>query len=151
MAAQSNLGWCYDAGCGVAPDETQAVRWYRKAALQNDDTALYNLGVHYEWGSGVAEDKVEAVTWYHRAAEQGYEKASAAWKRLTAELAEGERRAAETAAEAELTFRTACRDALADGARKMPAPWPNISRAARNCANFQHLTSRGRDSFCSPR
>ena len=113
--AQSNLGWCYDAGCGVAQDETEAVRWYRKAALQNDETAQFNLGVHYEWGSGVAEDKVEAAKWYHKAAEQGYEKASEALKGLTDELAEVERDREEKTAEAELQFRTACKEALADG------------------------------------
>jgi len=113
--AQSNLGWCYDAGCGVAQDETEAVRWYRKAALQNDETAQFNLGVHYEWGSGVAEDKVEAAEWYRKAAEQGYEKAGEALKKLTDKLAEAERDRAEKTAEAELKFRTACKEALADG------------------------------------
>jgi len=115
VIAQSNLGWCYDAGCGVAQDETEAVKWYRKAALQNDETAQFNLGVHYEWGSGVAEDKVEATKWYRRAAEQGYEKASEALKRLTDELAEAERDRAENATDAELQFRTVCKEALADG------------------------------------
>ena len=113
--AQSNLGWCYDTGCGVAQDETEAVRWYRKAALQNDETAQFNLGVHYEWGSGVAEDKVEASEWYRKAAEQGYEKAGEALKRLTDEMAQAERDWAEKTAEAELQFRTACKEALADG------------------------------------
>ncbi|MHC4174305.1 MAG: hypothetical protein ACYST5_15390 [Planctomycetota bacterium] len=115
VIAQSNLGWCFDAGCGVAQDETEAVNWYRKAALQNDETAQFNLGVHYEWGSGVAEDKVEATKWYRRAAEQGYEKASEALKRLTDELAEAERDGAENATDAELQFRTVCKEALADG------------------------------------
>jgi TPR repeat protein len=114
VIAQSNLGWCYDAGCGVAQDETEAVKWYRKAALQNDETAQFNLGVHYEWGSGVAEDKVEAAEWYRKAAERGYEKASEALKRLTDELAEAERDGAEEAAEVELQFRTACKEALAN-------------------------------------
>ncbi len=113
--AQSNLGWCYDTGSGVAQDETEAAKWYRKAALQNDEAAQFNLGVHYEWGSGVAEDKVEAAKWYRKAAEQGYEKTGEALKRLTDELAEAEKDRAEKAAEAELQFRTACKDALADG------------------------------------
>ncbi|HUS74069.1 MAG TPA: zinc-ribbon domain-containing protein [Sedimentisphaerales bacterium] len=113
--AQSNLGWCYDTGSGVDQDETEAVKWYRKAALQNDETAQFNLGVHYEWGSGVSEDKAEAAKWYRKAAEQGYEKADEALKRLADELAEVERDGAEKATEAELRFRMACKDALADG------------------------------------
>ena len=113
--AQSNLGWCYDAGCGVAQDEAEAVKWYCKAAIQNDETAQFNLGVHYEWGSGVAEDKTEAAKWYRRAAEQGYEKAGEALKRLTDELAEAGGDGAEKVTDAELQFRTACKEALADG------------------------------------
>ena len=113
--AQSNLGWCYDTSSGVDQDETEAVKWYRKAALQNDETAQFNLGVHYEWGSGVSEDKAEASKWYRKAAEQGYEKADEALKRLAGELAEAEKDRAEKAAEAELRFRMACKDALADG------------------------------------
>ena len=30
--AQSNLGWCYDTGNGVAQDVAKAFEWYRKAA-----------------------------------------------------------------------------------------------------------------------
>lgn len=113
--AQSNLGWCYDTGSGVTQNETEAVKWYHKAALQNDETAQFNLGVHYEWGSGVAEDKVEAYKWYSKAAEQGYQKANEALKKLADEIAEARREKAEKVAEAELSFRTACKDALANG------------------------------------
>jgi len=91
------------------------VRWYRKAALRNDETARFDLGVHYEWGSGVCEDKVEAAEWYRKAAEQGSERAGEALKRLADELAEAERDRAEKTVEAELQFRTACKEALTDG------------------------------------
>ena len=113
--AQSNLGWCYDTGSGVDVDETEAVKWHRKAAEQSDDTGQFNLGVHYEWGSGVTEDKAEAMKWYRKAADQGYEKAQEPLKRLADELAEAEKDKAEKAKDAELRFRRACKEALADG------------------------------------
>ncbi|UCE47977.1 MAG: SEL1-like repeat protein, partial [Phycisphaerales bacterium] len=113
--AQANLGWCYDAGCGVAVDEAEALKWHRKAALQDDETGQYNLGVHYEWGSAVEEDKEKAAKWYRRAAAHGYERAAEALKRLTDEVAESDEDSFVEAAEAEQKFRTACKDALADG------------------------------------
>ena len=36
---------CYDNGQGVAKDEVEAVKWYRKAAEQNHAQAQYNLQV----------------------------------------------------------------------------------------------------------
>jgi ribosome-associated protein YbcJ (S4-like RNA binding protein) len=71
--------------------------------------------VHYEWGGGVAEDKAAAAKWYRKAAQQGYEKAAEALERLTDELGEAEAGGTEKAAQAELQFRAACKDALADG------------------------------------
>ena len=35
-------------GQGVAKDQVEAVKWYRKAAEQNYAKAQYNLGVCYE-------------------------------------------------------------------------------------------------------
>ena len=34
--AQSNLGWMYETGEGVAKDPTEAVKWYRKACSLSD-------------------------------------------------------------------------------------------------------------------
>jgi hypothetical protein len=113
--AQANLGWCYDTGCGVAVDEAQALKWHRKAALRDDETGQYNLGVHYEWGSAVEQDKKEALNWYRRAAAHGYGRAAEALKRLTKELTESGEDSLVDTAEAERQFRTACKDALADG------------------------------------
>ena len=42
------LGYAYDHGQGVAQDEAEAVKWYRKAALLDDNFAkltLKELGV----------------------------------------------------------------------------------------------------------
>jgi len=46
----------------------EAVKWYRKAAEQNDAEAQFNLGNCYANGDGVAKDEVEAVNWFHSAA-----------------------------------------------------------------------------------
>ena len=45
--AQSFLGDMYGDGLGVAKDEAEAVKWYRKAADQGYATAQFNLGVIY--------------------------------------------------------------------------------------------------------
>ena len=69
--AQTNLGLMYDLGEGVAQDDAEAVKWYRKAAEQDSAEAQNNLGTMYVQGQGVAQDEVEAVKWYRKAAEQG--------------------------------------------------------------------------------
>ena len=70
--AQTDLGYCYDKGYGVAQDYSEAVKWYRKAAEQGEIYAQNNLGESYYYGQGVAQDYSEAVKWYRKAAEQGY-------------------------------------------------------------------------------
>lgn len=70
--AQSNLGFMYANGDGVPKDETEAVKWYRKAAERGVALAQSQLGWMYENGSGVPKDPVEAVKWCRKAAEQGY-------------------------------------------------------------------------------
>ena len=70
--AQFNLGVRYANGQGVAKDEVEAVKWYRKAADQGDADAQSNLGWMYDNGQGVAKDEVEAVKWYRKAADQGH-------------------------------------------------------------------------------
>ena len=71
---QSGLSATHN-GQGVAKDEVEAVKWYRKAAEQNDAEAQNNLGLCYANGQGVAKDEVEAVKWYRKAAEQNYAEA----------------------------------------------------------------------------
>jgi TPR repeat protein len=73
--AQYDLAVCYYAGQGVAKNEVEAVKWYRKAAEQNLAGAQFNLGVCYGLGEGVPKDEVEAVKWYRKAAEQNLAKA----------------------------------------------------------------------------
>ena len=69
--AQYELGRAFFSGAlGVAKDEAEAVKWFRKAAEQNVADAQYNLGVCYANGQGVPEDDAESVKWFRKAAEQ---------------------------------------------------------------------------------
>ena len=56
---------------GVAKDEAEAVRWYRKAAEQGNTPAQMQLGMAYINGKGIAKDAAEGVRWLRKAAEQG--------------------------------------------------------------------------------
>ena len=68
---QRNLGAMYELGFGVAPNDVEAARWYRKAAEQGNAAAQRDLGVMYAYGKGVERDDEAAATWYRKAAEQG--------------------------------------------------------------------------------
>jgi TPR repeat protein len=65
------LGSRYFQGHGVPKDNTEAVKWYRKAAEQGDAKAQGLLGSAYAKGRGVSKDNAEAAKWYRKAAEQG--------------------------------------------------------------------------------
>ena len=65
-AAQDDINWR-----GVAPDYTEAAKWYRRAAEQGHAPSQSTLGNMYRDGKGLAQNYVEAAKWYNRAAEQG--------------------------------------------------------------------------------
>ncbi len=66
---------CYQDGCNEE-DSEMAVKWYKKAAQQNNSQALYRLGKCYESGvHGVERNLSVAVQLYQKAAEQGHPKA----------------------------------------------------------------------------
>lgn len=70
--AQNALGEAYYDGKGVTENLTEAVKWFTKAAEQENAKAEYNLGDCYYYGNGVQyRDRREAVKWYTKAAEQG--------------------------------------------------------------------------------
>jgi TPR repeat protein len=56
---------------GVAKDETESVKGYRKSADQGNAIAQTNLGVMYANGRGVAKNETESVKGYRKAADQG--------------------------------------------------------------------------------
>jgi TPR repeat protein len=65
------LGNCYYFGRGVLKNDTEAVKWYQKAAEQGNAEAQFSLGNCYYFGCGVPKNDTEAVNWYRKAAEQG--------------------------------------------------------------------------------
>jgi TPR repeat protein len=71
-AAQTNLGFLYYEGKGVARNYEEAVKWYRMAALTGYPDAAFNLGVAYSEGKGVQSDKGQALHWYQLAGDAGY-------------------------------------------------------------------------------
>ena len=70
--AQFELGNVYASGDGVPQNDTEAVRWYRRSAMQSFALAQAGLGHMYFSGRGVPQNDDEAARWYRRAAEQDY-------------------------------------------------------------------------------
>ena len=62
----------YREGRGVARDDEEALRLFRRAADQGHVVAQTNLGWMYEQGRGVRRDRLEAARWYRLAADQGH-------------------------------------------------------------------------------
>ena len=73
--AQYNLGFLYESGWGVDPDEREAARWYRLAALQGHLRARFNLGLLMVEGRGVPRDTRAGIEQIRGAAEDGDVKA----------------------------------------------------------------------------
>ena len=69
--ARYYLGDMYEKGLGVDQSDTEAARWYRRAAEQGHALAQNNLGEMYEKGLGVERSDSEAAKWYRMSAEQG--------------------------------------------------------------------------------
>ena len=71
--AQSDLGYMYEEGLGVAIDLPEAARWYRLAAEQGASYSQTRLGYLYEKGLGVPRDDALAAQWYSKSAAAGDE------------------------------------------------------------------------------
>jgi TPR repeat protein len=69
--AQAAVAFMYAKGVETDKDEAEALKWFRKAAEQDNLAAQYNLGVIYANGRGVEANQAEALKWYLRAAEKG--------------------------------------------------------------------------------
>ena len=74
VTAQFNIGLMYRKGRGVTQNDSEAARWYRRAADQGDNDAQFTLASMYEDGEGVAQSYAEAARWYRMAADQGHAK-----------------------------------------------------------------------------
>ena len=69
--AQMLLATCFTTGQGVAKDDVEAVRWFRKAAEGGDHLAEYRLGLCYLNGAGVPKNDREASFWLLKSANAG--------------------------------------------------------------------------------
>lgn len=73
--AQYHLFRCYNWGCGIQENATEAERWLRKAAENGFPKALLFLGIAYNSEAvcpTLAKDEDEAINWFQKAAGKGY-------------------------------------------------------------------------------
>jgi TPR repeat protein len=71
VKSQVQVGLAYLTGDGVHKDDTEALKWLRKAADQDNAIAERYLAEMYFKGRGVSADVAEAAKWLRLAAEQG--------------------------------------------------------------------------------
>lgn len=60
----------YEQGHGTPPDLTEAFRWYKEAAVQEDGDAQYHMFLCLKGGLGTAKDMRAAYSWLLKAANQ---------------------------------------------------------------------------------
>jgi hypothetical protein len=72
----------YQQGQGVDVDFHEALNWFRGAAEDGNDSAMFNLGRAYEDGTGVLVARDQAVLWYRKAAAAGNAEARLRLQRL---------------------------------------------------------------------
>ena len=82
VEAMTELGLCYELGCGVEQDDETALDWYTKAANLGHVTAKFSVGEAFEAARGVPQSDEEACLWYYRAALVGDEDSKVALRRL---------------------------------------------------------------------
>lgn len=69
--SQFRLGRMYQYGYGVEKNTSEALSWYKKAAIQNHEEACFKLGILYSSGNIIKEDDNAAIKWFIKAAKQG--------------------------------------------------------------------------------
>ena len=80
--AQNALGNLYYLGLGVERSDTQASKWYLKAALQANSDAQVNVARHYRHGHGLPRDELRAYAWLVQARGNNNEAAEVQMKLL---------------------------------------------------------------------
>jgi uncharacterized protein len=71
------VGYLYQHGLGVRQDESEAIKWYQKAAAGRNSPAYLALGQMYWKGQGVKADLVAAYLWFFQAYAEGQKSAKA--------------------------------------------------------------------------
>jgi len=74
--AESNIGYLYENGLGVARDYAHAASWYQVAATAGFPRAQFHLGSLYDLGHGVPHDAAKARELMQKAADGGDDEAS---------------------------------------------------------------------------
>ena len=81
-SAQYILGGMYATGVGVEKNDSEAIRWFRRAAIrthgESDPAAAAELAVARDYAEGiegVKPDPAESLKWLRRAAEGGSKEA----------------------------------------------------------------------------
>lgn len=69
---QYNLAKVYEEGYG---DFSEALKWYKKAAVNGMTRAHFNLGNMYQAGRGIEQSYVEAAKWYQKGSDLGHAEA----------------------------------------------------------------------------
>jgi len=70
--AKMRMALHYRHGYGLAKSDTEAFRWFLKAAQQGHPAAQYEVGQCYKNGIGVRANKKETEAWLSKAAQQGH-------------------------------------------------------------------------------
>lgn len=81
--AQNELGVAYRLGDGVPRNKQEAVKWYRKAAMQGYADGLFNLGISYYNGDGGTTNEDIAYAWLLKAQAAGSKEADSAIGQIT--------------------------------------------------------------------
>jgi TPR repeat protein len=66
-----SLGFAYHFGEAVPKDWVEGLKWFRKAAEQNNASAQFSLGLRYLVGEGVPKNEIKALAWFNIAAASG--------------------------------------------------------------------------------
>jgi TPR repeat protein len=75
VAAQMQIGLCYELGLGVDTDPSLAAQYYSRAAAVGQPEAQFSLGTLYRDGRGVAQDYGRALELFRAAIGSGFVKA----------------------------------------------------------------------------
>ena len=89
--AQARLGDMYTEGRGVGQSQTEAVKWYERAALQGDVALQLKLARMYANGTGVDRNPNLAYVWYGIASRLGNATAKSEQERVGTALQPAER------------------------------------------------------------
>jgi hypothetical protein len=84
--AQWQMAVRYHNGEGVPQDDTQAMKWYERAAEQGHVDAQSHLGAYYWAGRGVPEDLSKAYFWSTIAMAQGDENSKSRLEGLSSQM-----------------------------------------------------------------